>query len=143
VGTTTPAQNLSFSVGLNIDGITAPVTVTGVNVINGSVVQKGQALSASIRGARAERGQREGPPVDRPAGPGRRGGIRRIGCRLPIASLQGQVAVDQQLLAIAQGNSNTIDAPIAGAVTNLTVQPGQAVRPGTTMLQIVDTSRST
>ena len=44
VGSTTPAQNLSFSVGLNVIGVTAPITVTGVNVINGSQVQQGQAL---------------------------------------------------------------------------------------------------
>jgi cobalt-zinc-cadmium efflux system membrane fusion protein len=142
VGTTTPAQNLSFSVGLNISGITTPITVTGVNVINGSRVQKGQALlsldpssleqnvasvkdlltSAQLALASAESS----------------GGS---GSLYPIASLQGQVAVDQQLLGIAQGNSNTIDSPIAGSVTNLSVQPGQAVRAGTTMLQIVDTSQ--
>ena len=59
----------------------------------------------------------------------------------PIASLQAEVAIDQQLLAIAKGNSNAIVAPISGSVTNIAVQPGQVVRPGTTMLQIVDTSR--
>ena len=142
VGTTTPAQNLSFSVGLNIDGITAPVTVTGVNVINGSVVQKGQALLSldpaaleqNVASVKALLSTAQLALAAAEASGG-------SGAVYPIASLQGQVAVDQQLLAIAQGNSNTIDAPIAGAVTNLTVQPGQAVRPGTTMLQIVDTSQ--
>ena len=143
VGTTTPAQNFSSSVGLNIVGVTAPITVTGVDVINGSSVQKGQPLlsldptplqqnQASIQGqlasaefalalAQASTGSGHNPAA--------------------LNSLQGQVAIDRQLLAIAQGYSTTLDAPISGSVTNLSVQPGQIVPTGNTMLQIVDTSR--
>ncbi len=142
VGTTTAAQNLSFSVGLNITGVTAPVTVTGVNVINGSRVEKGQTLLSldpttleqNVATVQDLLNSAELGLLSAEFSPG-------SGSLYPIASLQGEVAVDQQLLAIAQGNSTTIDAPLTGWVTSLSVQPGQAVRPGTTMLQIVDTSR--
>ncbi len=142
VGTTVPAQNLSFSVSLNVDGITAPVVVTGVNVINGSRVQKGQALLSldpssleqNLASVKAQLAAAQLELADAEASGG-------TGSLLPIASLLGQVAVDQQLVAIAQGNSTTISAPISGFVINLTVQPGQAVRPGTVMLQIVDTAQ--
>ena len=146
VGTTAPAQNLSFAVGLNIIGLTAPVTVTEVNVINGSTVTKGQVLLsldpttleqniASVQ-VQLTSAQDALASAELSAGSG-----RNPNSLYPIPALQGQVAIDQQLLAIAQGNSSTIEAPISGSVTNLTVQPGQVVRPGTTMLQIVDTAR--
>ena len=146
VGTTAPAQNLSFAVGLNIDGLTAPVTVTGVNVINGSNVQKGQTLLAidptpleqNVARVKYEltSAQLALAAEELSAGSG-----HSPGSLYPIPVLQGQVAIDQQLLAVAEGNSSTIEAPISGSVTNLNVQPGQVVRPGTTLLQIVDTSR--
>jgi len=143
VGTTTPAQNLSSSVGLNIVGVTAPITVTGVDVINGSSVQKGQPLlsldptplqqnQASIQSQLSAAqfalalAQAPNAPAQSPEA---------------LNSLQGQVAIDKQLLAIAQGYSTTLNAPIAGSVTNLSVQPGQVVPTGNTMLQIVNTSR--
>ncbi len=146
VGTTTPAQNLSFSVGLNIVGLTAPVTVTRVNVINGSRVQEGQALLgldptpleqnvASVQD-QLSAAQLALASAELSAGSG-----RSTDSLYPVPALQGQVAIDQQLLAIAQGNSSTIEAPISGFVTNLSVQPGQVVRPGAVMLQIVDTAR--
>jgi len=141
VGTTAPAQNLSFSVGLNITGVTAPVTVTAVNVINGSTVTKGQALLSldpapleqNVSSVQAQLTTAQLSLASAEASGG-------AGSTLPIASLQGQVAIDQQLLAIAKGNTTSIEAPASGSVTNLAVQPGQVVRPGTTMLQIVDTS---
>jgi len=146
VGTTAPAQNLSFAVGLNIDGLTAPVTVTGVNVINGSNVQKGQTLLA-IDPAPLEQNvakvkyeltsaQLALAAEELSAGSG-----HSPGSLYPIPVLQGEVAIDQQLLAVAEGNSSTIEAPISGSVTNLNVQPGQVVRPGATLLQIVNTSQ--
>jgi RND family efflux transporter MFP subunit len=146
VGTTTPAQNLSFTVGLNIVGLTAPVTVTQVNVINGSTVKQGQALLSldptPIRQNAANvQDQLEFAQLALASAESSAGTGRTTDALYPIPVLQGEVAIDQQLLAIAQGNSSTINAPISGSVTNLAVQPGQVVRPGTTMLQIVNTSR--
>jgi len=146
VGTTTPAQNLSFSVGLNIIGLTAPVTVTGVNVINGSHVQQGQALlgidpTPLEQNVASVQDQLSSAQFALAAAELSAGSGRSSTTLYPIPALQGQVAIDQQLLAIARGNSSTIKAPISGYVTNLSVQPGQVVRPGTVMLQIVDTSR--
>jgi multidrug efflux pump subunit AcrA (membrane-fusion protein) len=146
VGTTTPAQNLAFSVGLNIIGLTAPVTVTEVNVINGSSVQQGQALlgidpTPLEQNVASVKDQLMSAQLALASAESTAGSGRSPVSLYPIPALQGQVAIDQQLLAVAQGNSSTIAAPISGSVTNLNVQPGQVVRPGTTLLQIVDTSR--
>ncbi|HEV7680060.1 MAG TPA: efflux RND transporter periplasmic adaptor subunit [Candidatus Dormibacteraeota bacterium] len=58
-----------------------------------------------------------------------------------IASLQGQVSVDQQLLAIATGASSTIAAPIDGDVVAVNVLPGQAATPGVPLVEILDPSK--
>ena len=146
VGTTTPAQNLSFSVGLNMVGVSAPVTVTRVNVINGSSVQQGQALlgldpTSLEQNVASFQDQLNAAQLALASAESSAGSRSTPGSLYPITSLQAQVTIDQQLVAIARGNSTTINAPISGSVTNLSVQPGQVVRPGTTLLQIVDTSR--
>ena len=51
------------------------------------------------------------------------------------------MAIDQQLLQIAEGNSSSLTAPIAGYVSNVRITPGQTVNPGSTLLQIVDPSQ--
>jgi len=58
-----------------------------------------------------------------------------------IASLQGQVSVDQQLLDIAKGASSSINAPIEGDVVAVNVLPGQAATPGIPLVEIVDPSK--
>lgn len=58
-----------------------------------------------------------------------------------IASLQGQVSVDQQLLAIANGASPVISAPIDGDVVAVNVLPGQGATPGVPLVEIVDPSK--
>ena len=58
-----------------------------------------------------------------------------------VSSLQGQVSIDQQLLAIAKGSGSTINAPIDGDVVSVNVLPGQAATPGVPLLEIVDPSR--
>ena len=146
VGTTSPAQNLSFAVGLNFVGVNAPITVTAVSVINGSSVQQGQPLvsldqTSLEQNVASVKDSLSAAQLALASAEFSAGSSSSAGSVYPIASLQGQVAIDQQLLSIAEGNSNTIKAPIAGSVTNLSVQPGQVVRPSTTMLQIVDTSR--
>ena len=55
-----------------------------------------------------------------------------------VPTLEGQVAIDEQLLQIAEGNSNTITAPIAGYVSSVRVSPGQIVNPGASLVQIVN-----
>lgn len=58
-----------------------------------------------------------------------------------IATLEGQVSVDQQLLAIAQGRDSTIQAPIDGDVVAVNVLPGQSAAPGQPLVEIVDPAR--
>jgi multidrug efflux pump subunit AcrA (membrane-fusion protein) len=58
-----------------------------------------------------------------------------------IASLSGQVSVDQQLLDIARGTNSTISAPIEGDVVAVNVLPGQAATPGVPLIEIVDPSK--
>jgi RND family efflux transporter MFP subunit len=133
-------------VGLNVVGVSSPVTVTGVKVINGSQVTKGQALlsldpAPLKQNVASIQSDLTAAQLALTAAEAAVGGNHTPGELYSVTSLQGQVTFDQQLLTIAEGNSTAINAPISGSVTNLAVQPGQVVRPGTTMLQIVDTSR--
>jgi membrane fusion protein, multidrug efflux system len=147
VGTTIAAPNRELSVGFDLIGVNEPVTVTSVSVIEGSRVRPGQPL-LSLDPVVLEQDQRQialtlaGDQSSLYAAEHATGGTSAAAAYLAveIPTLRGKVALDQELLQIAKGNTATITAPVAGTVTNLNVEAGQVVRTGATLMQIVDTS---
>lgn len=65
---------------------------------------------------------------------------RRGDAQALVTTEQGQVALQTQLLAIAQGNGSTVSSPIAGVVTAVDVLPGDAAISGKTLIEVVDPS---
>jgi multidrug resistance efflux pump len=55
-----------------------------------------------------------------------------------INSLQGQQAIVQQQLDIAQGRATQILTPIDGVISNVTIQPGAYASPGQALLTVLD-----
>jgi RND family efflux transporter MFP subunit len=60
------------------------------------------------------------------------------GIQARIQSDQAQIALTQQLIAIAQGRSATVTAPLDGEVAAVNIAPGQRVSPGASLVAIVD-----
>jgi len=58
-------------------------------------------------------------------------------------TLESQVSLYGQLLAMAQGQSSTVTSPIAGEVLAVNVRAGQVAKPGATLVEIVDYHRIT
>jgi RND family efflux transporter MFP subunit len=149
VGIAGPAPGQAFAVSLHLNGLNQAVSVEQVDVVNGSEVAAGaplltldplpieqHATAVALQLAQAQdalagaRAALAATLRDNPA-------YGYLDVQVPL--LQGNVAIDEQLLQIAHGNTATIRAPFAGTVTGLHVQPGDSVHDGQTVLQLVRT----
>jgi RND family efflux transporter MFP subunit len=147
IGTLVAVPELSFSVSLDVVGVSGPIVVERVDVIDGSNVRPGtpllqldpDALRRSVTAVRlalaeAENGVETVRRVLAEPSPPDAGYLA-----VQLSSLEGQVAIEQNLLQVALGNTSSITAPMAGTVVNVRVEPGQVIGDGDTMLEIVDT----
>lgn len=145
VGQLTATPSSSFTVSINLAGVQdAIITVTQVEVISGQHVNPGDPLLQvnptllieNLPQFQAQLGSAQAALATATAAPTT--GAGSDAQALQVATLSRQVAFDSQLVAIAQGRTSVITAPMAGSVTGITVQPGQAVGAGQSILQIVD-----
>lgn len=152
VGSLTAAPDGSVSVSLDVVGVTAPIVVERVFVLNGSKVRVGtplveldpssleqdlgqlrlnlQAAKASLAAAISAR---RGAPLQT-------AGVTGAYIALQVPQLAGEVSLDEQLLQIGLGNSSSIRSPAAGTVNAVRVVPGQIVTPGQPLLDVVNTA---
>jgi RND family efflux transporter MFP subunit len=143
-------QNVS-TVSLNVQGITAPIQVTAVDVLAGQQVTAGAPLlelapqpfeqNEQYVSATLQQAQHALAAAQAAASSGGTTSSAGGYLAVQIPTLAGQVAIDQQLLQIASGNSNTLTAPASGYVAYVKVTPGQIVNPGDPLVQIVDPSQ--
>jgi len=152
VGTISSAPQNVAVVSLNVQGVTAPIEVTAVDVIAGEEVTAGepllqlnpapfeqnqQQILATL--AQAQQALSSATAEASKGGTALASGQAYLSVQIPI--LQGQVNVDQQLAQIAEGNSTSLTAPISGSVSYVRVAPGQVVNIGSSLIQIIDPSR--
>jgi RND family efflux transporter MFP subunit len=149
VGSLSAAPQHVSTISLNVVGVTSPISVTSVDVVAGQQVTKGQPLlqlnpvpfeqnEAQIAATLTQSQQALASATSAAAGgAGSSSGYLAV----QIPTLAGEVALNQQLLAIATGNASAITSPIAGYVSNLRITPGQVVTPGNTLLQVIDPSQ--
>jgi RND family efflux transporter MFP subunit len=150
VGSIAAAPQNIATVSLNVQGITAPIAVTAVDVLAGQQVAAGtpllqlatqpfeqneQYISNTLH--EAESALSAAQTADAGGGAATTSGYLAV----QIPTLAGQVAIDQQLLQIATGNSDSLTAPVAGYVNSVKVTPGQIVNPGDPLMQIVNPSQ--
>lgn len=139
-----------FDVSLDTVGITSPITVKQVFVVPGSSLSPGSPLVSfdpapfqqdleqvrlTLQEAEATLAANEKDNAGAVAG-----SYASVYLATEIPQLEGEVALDKQLLSIAEGNSMTIRAPMAGDVSEVNVWPGDAVTPGSPLLQVVNIS---
>ena len=144
-------QNI-FSVSLDAVGVNAPITVTRVFVVPGTPVRVGSPLVAlspapfrenveqlvlTLQQAESTLAAEESANASGHVTPG---SYTNAYLATNIPELKGQVALDEQLLGIARGNSTNITSPVAGEVSSVAVVPGDNVQPGWLLLKIVNTS---
>ena len=137
-------------VSLNVTGVTSPIEVTSVDVVAGQQVSVGTPLlqlnptpfeqnklqiAASLQ--QAEQTLASAVAAN---GTGATAGSGGAYLAVQIPTFQGEVAIDQQLLQIADGNGTSLTAPIAGNISYVRVAAGQIVSPGTSLVQIIDPS---
>jgi RND family efflux transporter MFP subunit len=91
-----------------------------------------QSISASIASAQA------GLVVDE-----KKGSANVASVQAEIADLQGELAVEQQLIGIAKGRSPTITAPAGGDIASVVAVPGLQATPGEALVTIIDYSSIT
>ncbi len=149
VGTISAAPQDVATVALNVQGITIPIEVTAVDVIANQYVSAGAPLlqfnplpfEQNVQQIRISLEQAEQTLASAraaAANPAASGGSGNAYLAVQVPTSEGEVALDQQLLQIAEGNSTSITAPIAGYISEVRVAPGQVVLLGTTLLQIVN-----
>ena len=144
-GTVTAAISVAVSVDVRD-------SVTQVNVKPGDHVTKGQPLfgldpaplqaegallASRVQALQADLGRQQGALAVAQA----KGSPEAPGIQAQIQSLQGQIALTQQLTDIAQGRSATITAPLDGWVAAVNVTPGLRASPGASLVSIVDFTR--
>jgi membrane fusion protein, multidrug efflux system len=137
-------------VSLNVTGVTSPIEVTSVDVVAGQQVSAGTPLlqlnptpfeqnklqvAASLQ--QAEQTLASAVAAN---GTGATAGSGGAYLSVQIPTFQGEVAIDQQLLQIADGNGTSLTAPITGNISYVRVSAGQIVSPGTSLVQIIDPS---
>lgn len=152
VGTLEPAPQNVFSVSLNAVGISAPIAVEKVDVVPGTHVRVGAPLITlnpvpfeqdveqvrlALDEAESTLLSNEEASFEAAASPG---SYASVAFATNIPELKGQVAIDRQLLRIAEGNTSAITAPMSGIVSSLAVTPGDVVPSGGVLLQIVNPS---
>ena len=146
VGAIAAAPQDIATVALDVQGINTPIEITAVDVIANQYVAAGapllqlnplpleqnvEQIRLTLAQARATLASAEASAAN-PAN----GANAYLSVQVPTS--EGQVALDQQLLQIAQGNSTSITAPIAGYISEVRVVSGQVVAFGTTMVQVVN-----
>jgi len=152
VGDISAAPQHVATVSLNVQGVTAPIQVTAVNILTGEQVAKGapllelspepfeqnrQQIQATLTQAQNALAAAQTAMGSGTASSGSGGAYLDV----EVPTLQGQVALDQQLLEIAMGNSTSIVAPISGYISYVRVTPGAVVTAGANLVQIVDPSQ--
>ncbi len=133
-------------VSLNVTGVTAPIEVTGVDVLAGQQVTKGTPLlqlnpvpfQQNILQVQASLTQAQQTLASASASAKGSSGSAGAYLAVQVPTLQGQVAIDQQLLSIAQGNTTSLTAPMTGSVSYIRVAAGQVAQPGASLVQIID-----
>jgi len=148
VGTVVAAPNRAVTIGFNLVGLNAPVTVTSVDVLEGSVVRIGQPLLSLDPAVLRENEQQISLTLagdesslyaaQHAAASASGSGSAYLAVQIP--ALQAQVGLERQFLAIAKGEASAITSPITGTVTSLSVQAGQVVKAGDALMEVVDTS---
>jgi biotin carboxyl carrier protein len=144
-------QNVS-TVSLNVQGINAPIEVTAVDVLAGQQVTAGQPLlqldptpfeqhKTQVVAQLNQDGQTLSAAKSAATSVGGASTAGGAFLAVQVPTLAGQVAIDQQLLSIAEGNSTALTAPIAGNVVFVRATPGQVVNPGDSLVQIVNPSQ--
>jgi len=147
VGTIAAAPQDVATVALDVQGISTPIEVTAVDVIANQYVAAGapllqlnplpieqnlQQVKLTLRQAQETLASAQASA----ANPANGSGNAYLAVQVPTS--EGQVALDQQLVQIAEGNSTSITAPIAGYISEVRVAPGQVVTYGSTMVQVVN-----
>jgi RND family efflux transporter MFP subunit len=152
VGTISASPGGSVAVSLDVVGVTAPIVVEQVLVLNGSPVGVGTPLveldptalqqnlgqlrldlaEARASLAAARRAERLAPVTS--------GSVTGAYIALQVPQLAGEVSIDEQLLQIGLGNTASIRSPVAGVANGVRVVPGQVVVPGQPLLDVVNTS---
>ncbi len=146
VGSISAAPQDIATVSLNVQGVTAPIQITSVDVLASQLVAAGAPLvqldpapfEQNVRGIRLTLEQDQAALASAQAAASAATASAGGYLAVQVPTLEGQVAIDEQLLQIAEGNSNTITAPIAGYVSSVRVSPGQIVNPGASLVQIVN-----
>jgi len=147
VGTIDAAPQDIATVALDVQGISTPIEITAVDVIANQYVAAGAPLLQlnplpleqnveQIKLTLEQAQQTLASAEASAANPANGSGNAYLSVQIPTN--EGQVALDQQLLEIAQGNSTSITAPIAGYISEVRVVSGQVVAYGTTMVQVVN-----
>ncbi|HXW78685.1 MAG TPA: efflux RND transporter periplasmic adaptor subunit [Acidimicrobiales bacterium] len=149
VGTLSPVPQDVMNVELDVTGINAPITVEQVFVDLGSTVRPGAPLvqlspapfQQDVRNVELtllEAEQTLAADVrENSSLKARPGTFASPYLSTTIPELRGQVQIDQQLLAIAQGNTTVVRAPIGGQVSSVYVSNGSVVKAGQPILQLV------
>lgn len=144
VGSVAPAVSIPVSVDVRDD-------ITNVDVQPGDHVNQGQPLfdidpaplqaglaelslklqtiSASLASAQSSLHEQES-----------KGSAEVPSIEDEITALQGEAAVEQQLISIAQGKSPTVTAPSDGDVSTVVAVPGLEATPGQALVTIIDYS---
>jgi RND family efflux transporter MFP subunit len=151
VGTIQAAPQNVATVSLDVQGVTAPIEVTAVDVIANQQVAAGapllqldpvpfeqdlQQVQLALQQSRQTLASAEAALANQQTA-----GSGGAYLSVQVPTLQGQVALNEQLLQIAEGNATAITAPIAGYVSQVHVATGQVVRSGQNLMQVVDPSQ--
>jgi RND family efflux transporter MFP subunit len=137
-------------VSLNVQGVTAPIEVTSVDVVAGQQVTAGTPLlqldptafeeNKAQVAASLQQAQETLLSAQAAAASGPIAGSGQAYLAVQVPTLAGEVAIQQQLYQIALGNSTSLDAPISGNISYVRTAAGQVVSPGTSLVQIIDPS---
>jgi RND family efflux transporter MFP subunit len=146
VGSISAAPQDIATVSLNVQGITAPIQITAVDVLANQLVPAGAPLlqlnptpfQQNLLQVKTTLEQSEQTLDSARTAAGNVTAAAGGYLAVQIPTLEGQVALNQQLVQIAEGNSTTITSPIAGYVSQVRVAPGQIVNPGNTLVQVVN-----
>jgi membrane fusion protein (multidrug efflux system) len=146
VGSISAAPQDIATVSLNVQGVTAPIQITAVDVLANQLVAAGAPLlqldptpfEQNLLQVKTTLEQSEQALASAKAAAAVASSSSGGYLAVQIPTLAGQVALNQQLVGIAEGNSTTITSPIAGYVSQVRVAPGQVVNPGNTLVQVVN-----
>jgi RND family efflux transporter MFP subunit len=144
-GTVAAAVNVAVSVDVR-DNVTQVMVKPGDHVTKGQPLfgldptplqVEGALLASKLQGLQAELGRQQGALALAQA----KGSPEAPGIQAQIQSIQGQIALTQQLTDIAQGRSATVTAPLDGWVATVNAIPGLRAAPGASLVDIVDFTR--